>query len=332
MKSFGRIISGLAMAAFVAAPASALAQQDDEPFYLEAVIRYTEGGSAEKMERTYVKDEKDGVITYYRGPNGGTPYTIPVADVVAIGYYADAELDDARAAFEMRKFKVAANDFGPLMERYAPYKGMPLSPYPEIAYKRVFSLQECGEYDQAMKEWSELDKNLLSPYQRGMISTVPAWVAFKQKEWDRLVTICEGLRQTEKLLPLGAQVRVSYLLGQGYNRGSKKDSKLALFEFYRAMTLDAAESEEIVYDAAIEALKIYERDEQVKEYFLLEGRPEFNPNAGYTIPTRAAAWVAKMVESQRPAGKSLPADYKRFLDVYDAYAAEPAAGEAPAEE
>ncbi|QQL44206.1 hypothetical protein [Sulfuriroseicoccus oceanibius] len=323
MKSFGRIVSGLALAAAVVAPVTAVAQTEDEPFYLEAVIRFTEGGSAEKVERTYVRDEKGGTITYFRGPNGGTPYTIEVDNVVGVGYYPDGELNDARDAFEMRKFRVAAKAFAPLVKRYEPYKGMPMSPYTEIAYKHVFSLQESGQYDEAMTAWSELDKSLLSDYQKGMISTVPAWVAFQKKEWDRLVTVCEGLKETEKMLPLGADVRISYLLGYGYNRGSKKDAKRALFEFHRAMTLDAAESEEIVYDAAIEALKIYERDEQVKEYFLLEGRPEFNPNAGYTIPARSAAWIAKMVDSQKPAGKSLPADYLRFLDVYKSFAAEP---------
>ncbi len=290
-------------------------ENNDTAEALPAVIVFKSGG-AEQRRNVYLLSEKDGSIIYSLNVQGGSPERLNLSQLEQIGFVLPQSVEDALQAYAGGKFKTAL----PLLEKEAQWlarlEGVPNSPYYTVRYKQIFAMQETGDYDGALKLYELLNKSKLTPYQAGMLATVPAWPIYKAKQWDRLITVCEGLRETVDDLPLAAEVRLSFLLGEAYSR---KDPEKALAEYHRAMTLDAGESAEIVAKSAIGSLNVYQRDEQVKEFFRLRGRPEFLDTAGYTIPTRAAAWVAKMLDSQQPAGIKLPKEFERFLEVYKMY-------------
>lgn len=323
MKKSILTLAGIALA--VTSVTGLKAQENNEEIdVLPAVIVFTSGG-AEQRRNVYLLSEKDGSIVYSLNVQGTTPERLNLSQLEEIGFLLPESVEKAYEVFDGANFKSAL----PLLEKEAAWlerlKGLPKSPYYEIRYKQIFAMQETGDYDGALKLYEALDKTKLTPYQAGMLATVPAWPIHKAKQWDRLITVCEGLRTTMEDLPLASEVRLSFLLGEAYSR---TEPQKALAEYHKAMTLDAGESAEIVAKAAIGSLTIYDRDEQVKEFFRLRERPEFVKTAGYTIPARAAAWVAKMLDTQQPAGVKLPKEFERFLEVFKMYDEESSSEEA----
>lgn len=320
-------LAGIALAA---TSSTVLTAQDNavDIKVLPAVIVFKIDG-AEQRSNVYLLSEKDGSIIYSPNLQGSNAERLNLSQIDAIGFVLPDSVVEASQVFASGNFKSALPLLEKEVEWLASFEGMPNSPYYDIIYKQIYAMQETGDYDGAFKLYDILDKTKLTPYQAGMLATVPLWSIHKAKQWDRLIRVCEGIRETVDDLPLATEVRLSYLLGEAYSR---IDSKKALAEYHRAMTLDAGESAEIVANSAIASLDIYDRDEQVKEFFRLRGRPEFDDAATYSIPTRAAAWVAKMLDTQQPAGKQLPKLFERYLDVYKMYSEEDDSGkDAPAE-
>lgn len=324
-------ISTFAAITLAAVSTTGLKAQEEAPELnvLPSVIVFKSGG-AEQRRNVYLLREDKGSLIYSLDVQGTNPERLNMSQIEEIGFVLPDSVNNALHEFAGSKYKSAL----PLLEKEAEWlarlEGLPNSPYFEIRYRQIFAMQETGDYDGALKLYEELDKSKLTPYQAGMLATIPAWPIYKAKQWDRLITVCEGLRQTVSDLPLASEVRLSFLLGEAYSR---QDTKKALAEYYRAMTLDAGESAEILAKAALGSLAIYDRDDQVKEFFRLRGRPEFVKTAGYSIPARAAAWVAKMMDTQQPAGIKLPKEFERYLEVYKMYDDEAGSDDAaPAEE
>lgn len=328
MKKSILTLAGIALA--MTSATDLAAQESTESIEsLPAVIVFKSGG-AEQRRNVYLLSEKDGSIIYSLNMQGTSPERLNLSQLEEIGFVLPESVENALEVYASGKLNKAL----PLLEKEAEWltrlEGVPKSPYYNIRYKQIFAMQETGDYNGALKLYELLDKSKLTPYQAGMLATVPAWPIYKAKQWDRLITVCEGLRETIDDLPLASEVRLSFLLGEAYSR---QDPKKALAEYHRAMTLDAGESAEIVAKSAIGSLALYDRDEQVKEFFRLRGRPEFVETAGYTIPARAGGWVAQMMDSQQPAGNKLPREFERFLEVFKMYDdSSDSNNEAPAEE
>ncbi len=84
-------------------------------------------------------------------------------------------------------------------------------------------------------------------------------------------------------------------------------------EYAIAMTADAAGSEQIANDAALNSLRLYQTDEEVKQAIQNWGTENENRNSpGFTRLTEAAA-LAAFYEKFLQTGTPLPEKLRQFL-------------------
>jgi hypothetical protein len=95
---------------------------------------------------------------------------------------------------------------------------------------------------------------------------------------------------------------------QNLDRGSE-----ALIAYGIAMTADSGASEELTQDAALNALSIYFKDEEIQTAISVWGTDDENKNSGGYTRLKDAAALAKLYDSLIKTSKPLPTDLKNFL-------------------
>jgi hypothetical protein len=117
----------------------------------------------------------------------------------------------------------------------------------------------------------------------------------------------------EDELTLGQRAQVTFCQGLAYE-GLKRDND-ALNAYATAMTVDFTRSEGIVREAALNSLRIFEADEDIKKAISLWGtREEKKSSAGYRKLKEANALARLYDKAGLGSGVQLPAKYKRFQE------------------
>jgi len=134
--------------------------------------------------------------------------------------------------------------------------------------------------------------------------------AVHKKDWSRLNTLCQDYIQDEAIT-LGQRAQITFCQGLAYEGlGQSND---ALNSYATAMTSDFTRSESIVRDAALNSLRIFDADEDIKiAISLWETEDEDVSSVGYRKLQEANALARLYDKAGFGSGVELPANYKKF--------------------
>jgi N-acetylmuramic acid 6-phosphate (MurNAc-6-P) etherase len=135
--------------------------------------------------------------------------------------------------------------------------------------------------------------------------------AVHKKAWARLDTMCKDY--SEDILTLGQRAQVAFCQGLAYE-GLERDND-ALNAYAMAMTADFTRSESIVRESALNSLRIFAADKEMKVAINLWKTPEEKKSsAGYRKLEEANALARLYDKAGLGSGVQLPAKYKKFQE------------------
>lgn len=324
-------ILGLALALALPLP-HAIAQsgeisgEDDAPPIIKgppsvrALVWTTTPRGPERLAGIFLFKLENGVIQYAENPEGFNPKTLQLENITHVAVDLPEDIKDAIDTYEKGNYRAAVTRLENMVKRYKSLRGFDFVPVRRMEIMWLDSLRRVGNFDRLRDELELLKKEQFSPSERHMLQVFPAWEAHNARSWPRLETITRNL---DTLPPGTAAAEMAFLRGEALRRlatrdGSDRAAMLgdALAEYHRAMSMDFTYSRDLMGDAILAALEIYNADERVAEYFRRWGTPDYSEDGGYNIPVKEAAWLANLLATLEPGGRKLPENSRRFLEVY----------------
>ncbi len=294
------------------------------PPSVRAIIRAEVDGSVQTLLGIFLFKVEDGEIIYADNPESFNAERLPVAAIQNVAVELPEVIENALSAYRARQFDDALPLLNRVVRRYEPLRDLDFLPIRQAEIYRFDCMRRMGEFDQLRDELAVLEREEFTSSEQAVLSVFPAWEAHAAEDWPRVRVIT---RDPDSVPPGPAAAEMAFLRGEALRHlaereGSERAEMLndALAEYHRAMTMDYTFSRDLVGDAAIAALRIYDADERVAEYFRRWGTPDFSETAGYVIPVREAAWLAYMIETMDLDGRELPEDLQRFSGLFARFA------------
>jgi hypothetical protein len=259
---------------------------------------------------------KEENIFYKDNPNAVNLMKAPIDGFSGIWLFEPKDITDAKDLFEARKYLEAKDAFIALQERYKNYKYLDDNYFELSQYYEMECYRHLKDYETLAKKL-ELYKpdRLTRPGQVQQTELYKMYDAVHKKDWKRLDTMCKDF--SEAPLTLGQRAEVAFCQGLAYEGLSKNID--ALNAYANAMTADFTRSESIVREAALNSLRIFEADEEVKIAIGLWGTPEEKKqSAGYRKLQEANALARLYDKSGMGSGVELPAKFKKFQEFTSA--------------
>jgi hypothetical protein len=233
------------------------------------------------------------------------------------------DLTQAMAAYESGDYAAALPQLEKAIARYAALRAIPGSPIARAEIYRLDSLRRTKNFDALREALAIAKPENYDDYGKAYLMVLPAWDAYSTRDWRRIEALTRDLDSVAAGTPAA---ELAFLRGEALARLDRKPEALA--EYHRAMIMDFTRSRELFGDAALAALNIYNEDPLVRDYFERFGSPDYNPEAAYVIPTKAAASLAWMVSTLKPGGRALGSSHKKFLDAYENFQKDEEKGDA----
>lgn len=254
-----------------------------------------------------------GNVFYKETANAVQTVKAPIAGFSGIWLFEPADVTAAKNLFEERKYQEAKDAFIALQKRYTNYKYLDDSYYELSQFYEMECYRKLKEYDTlASKLELYAPSRLTRPGQVLQTKLYRMYDAVNKKDWSRLNTLCKDYVQ-EPGLTLGQRAQVAFCQGLAYE-GLKQDND-ALNAYATAMTADFTRSESIIREAALNSLRIFDADEEIKIAIGLWGTPEEEKqSAGYRKLQEANALARLYDKAGLGAGVELPAKYKKFQE------------------
>lgn len=301
------MIKSITMTATALVLSTVLNAQEASP--MVSAVLTKDDGSFERV--LVIGSNKAGNIFYKSNPKAVNTIKTPIGNFSGIWLFEPKDFKAAKNLFEARKYKEAKDEFIALQERYSSYKYLEDNYYELSQYFEMECYRKLKDYETLSKklELYAPDK-LTRPAQQQQTKVYRLYDAVHKKDWVRLVTLCKDLSEDELSLSQRAQVAFCHGLAL---EGLKKDND-ALNAYANAMTADFTRSEVIVRDAALNSLRIFGADEDVKIAINLWKTPEEEKgSAGYRKLAEANALARLYDKAGLGSGVELPAKYKEFL-------------------
>jgi tetratricopeptide (TPR) repeat protein len=204
----------------------------------------------------------------------------------------------------------------PLLEkaitRYAALRALPGSPVARAEIYRLDSLRRTKKFDALREALAIAKPENYDDFGKAYLMVLPAWDAYSTRDWKRIEVLTRDIDSVAAGTPAA---ELAFLRGEALARLDRKPEALA--EYHRAMIMDFTRSRELFGDAALAALNVYNDDPQVNDFFERFGGPDYNPDASYVVPAKAAASLAWMVSTLKPGGRTLAASHQKFLEAYE---------------
>lgn len=294
------------------------------PPSVRAIIRAEVDGKVETLRGVFLFTVEDGEIIYADNPESFNPARLPVAAIQNVAVQLPEVIENALSAYRARQFDDALPLLNRVVRRYSRLRELDFLPIRQAEIFRFDCMRRMGQFEQLRDELAILDRDEFTDSEQAVLSVFPAWEAHAAEDWPRVRVIT---REPDAVPPGPAAAEMAFLRGEALRHlaereGSNRAEMLndALAEYHRAMTMDYTFSRDLVGDAAIAALRIYDGDERVAEYFRRWGTPDFSDTAGYIIPVREAAWLSHMLETMDLDGRELPEDLQRFSGLFARFA------------
>ena len=233
-----------------------------------------------------------------------------VTDFATIYLMDPPEFSAAIDLFEGRKYKEAQEKFAEVKAASEPIAKLKDNYHTLSAYYELECMRKLGDYEGLATALQSFIKEPLSrDYQLRQLDLYVMWDAVRTKSWDRLVIIAS--ERDNEILPGDQRAQVAYCKGLALDNLDR--GREALIAYGVAVTADSGASEQITQQAALNALVIYFKDEEVQTAIRNWGTEDENKNSpGYTRLIEAGA-LAKMYEQFLTVGKPLTGDYKTLL-------------------
>lgn len=233
-----------------------------------------------------------------------------VSDFSAIFLKEPGEFSEAMDLYEARKYKEAQAKFAEVKESYKPIATLKDNHHTLAAFYEMECMRKQGDLEGLAAALQTFIKAPLSrDHQLRQLDLYIMWDAVRSLSWDRVLLIASG--RDEESLPGYQRAQVAYCKGlalQNMERGAE-----AIISFNVAITADAGASEMIAEDAALNALRVFHADKEVRTAIEVWGTDDENKSSGgYTRLTEAAA-LAAFYDKVLKVGKPLPAELKEFL-------------------
>ncbi len=252
--------------------------------------------------KIFYKDNKNAVMTL----------KAPITDFSGIWLFEPKDVTAAKDLFEARKYTEAKDAFIALQGRYKNYKYLDDSYYEISQFYEMECYRHLKDYETLASKLELYEPDRLTRLgQVQQTKLYKMYDAVHKKDWRRLDMMCkENIKDT---LTLGQQAQVAFCQGLAYE-GLEKNND-ALNSYATAMTADFTRSEIIVRESALNSLRIFEADEEVKTAIGLWGTPEEKKNsAGYRKLQEANALARLYDKAGLGAGVELPAKFKKLQE------------------
>ncbi|MDE0836916.1 MAG: hypothetical protein OSA84_11260 [Akkermansiaceae bacterium] len=233
-----------------------------------------------------------------------------VTDFATIYLMDPPEYSAAIDLFEGRKYKEAQEKFAEVKAISKPIAMLKDNYHTLSAYYEMECMRKLGDYEGLATALQSFIKEPLSrDYQLRQLDLYVMWDTVRTKSWDRLVIIAS--ERDNEILPGDQRAQVAYCKGLALDNLDR--GREALIAYGVAVTADSGASEQITQQAALNALGIYFKDEEVQTAIRNWGTEDENKNSpGYTRLLEAGA-LAKIYQQFLTVGKPLTGDYKKFL-------------------
>ncbi len=225
--------------------------------------------------------------------------------------YEPKEYTKALNLYKSRQYKEALAKFDEVIEANSMTYLLPDN-YATLA--EFYQIESCRRLldIKGMKE--RMAKFEAAPLTRqtqiAQLELFPLWEATLNKDWARLDGLCQ--QWAKRKLPVSHRAQVEFCHGQALE--GLKQLKPALNAYARAMTADFTVSHEIVKQAALNSLALYETVEGIQHEMDHWGKPTANTNsAAYQFLGEAYGLASVYGKANLGGGTPLPAEYKKFL-------------------
>jgi len=261
--------------------------------------------------RCIVLGVRNGKIYYKNNFRAAQTESKPLTTFSGVFLFDPPAFAEAKELFRARKYKEALELFQECKEYYKLFRGLDNNFYDLSIY---YSL-ECHR---KLYNYAEIDKilelfiseKLTRPSHQTQMEVYKLWSAVNTKNWSRLKAMAADWR--EKKVPIGIRAQIAFCEGLAHE-GLGETSE-ALNAYAMAMTADFTKSDSIVRQAALNSLRMYATDEQVKTAMKVwKTEYEETNKPGYIKLGEANALARIFEKADLGAGVALPAEYKVFL-------------------
>lgn len=271
-----------------------------------------------KYQRVLVLgSNRAGNIFYKDNPRAVETVKAPIDSFSGIWMFEPKDFTAAKNLFEERKYEEAKDAFIALQERYKNYKYLDDNYFELSQFYEMECYRKLKDYETlATKLELYAPEKLTRPGQMHQTKLYKMYDAVHKKDWSRLNTMCKDFGEDTRLT-LGQRAQVAFC--QGLALEGLKEHNDALNAYATAMTADFTRSESIVREAALNSLRIFEADEDIKIAIRLWGTPEEEKSsAGYRKLKEANALARLYDKAGLGAGVQLPSKYKKFQNYTSA--------------
>ena len=335
MKATFSLLLFLAAAAALPAQRPAAAPEPDDPHAEESgvnlnlppsfqasILREKDGRTVPLNGVFLFKIDPSGRILFADNAQGARFEALEPSTIKFMALEFPADLERALARYHEGDHVAALPMLEKAIARYSALRELPGSPIARAEVYRLDCLRRTKKFDVLREALNLAKPENYDDFGKEYLMVLPAWDAYSTRDWNRIEILTRDL---DKVAPGTPAAELAFLRGEALARLDRKQE--ALTEYHRAMMMDFTRSREIFGDAALAALNVYNDDPLVKDYFERFGSPDFNPEAAYVIPTKAAASLAWMVTTLKPGGRVLGSTHKKFLDAYENFQKDAAKGD-----
>ena len=277
------------------------------------ILRETEG-KVLPLNNIFIFKMEAGKLVYADNPQGARFAYIEPATIKFMSLELPGDLVDAIETYEKGKYAEALPMLDKVIVRYQPLRGVATSPVGQAEIMRLDCLRRTKKVQELKDALAVAKPEAYGDTGKDYLVALAAWDGYAAKDWKRIEALSRDIDSMAAGTPAA---ELAFLRAEALKRLDRKPE--ALIEYHRAMTMDFSRSRDIFADAALAALDIYNDMGLVKEYFENVAGPAYNPEAAYVIPTKEAALLAHLVQTIKPAGKALPANYNKFIDAWTGF-------------
>lgn len=298
MKSF---LPYLALPLF--ASTAAFSQQAQQA---EAFLIYEEGD----VERVWIVASTATAFRYKTSEQSVDTKDAKIDDVQSIYILEPPALSEAIELYQGRKYEEAREKLAAVKLAFKGIEELPDNPSTTAGYLELECFRKSGDLDGLAKALETYDKAALTrEHQLRQIELYAMWDAVRTKDWTRLESICR--ERLKERMPGFQRAQVGYCLGLALDSQDKLIPAINAYNI--AMTADTGASEDITRAAALNSLRLYQKDPEVQTAIKLWGTPdEVVGSTGHQRLLEAAA-LAELFELSLGGGTPLPAEFKDLL-------------------
>jgi hypothetical protein len=288
------------------------------PFLAASALHAQQAAQAESfliydggdIERVWITAASATAIRYKETVQAVDTKDAKIADIQSIYILEPPALTEAVELFQARKYGEAKDKLAAVQASFKGLEELPDNPSTTAAFLILECLRKSADLEGLAKALESFDKSgLTREHQLRQLELYAMWDAVRAKDWPRLENIAK--ERIKERLPGYQRAQVGYCLALALD---SQDKIIPAINAYNvAMTADTGASEDITRSAALNALRLYQKDPGVQTAIKLWGTKDENPNTtGHQMLVEAGA-LADLYEMTLGGGSPLPAEVKDLL-------------------